>query len=407
MTTLRIFIAQHQTSYALPSAWVLFDSLGSVLRQGEDALNHLPVADNTELVVPAEWVSLVKCTLPAGNRKRLQEALPYLVEDHVIANPDEIHVVIAQSINTTEAMLASINKETLKNLIHTFNQKQLDIQSVVPATVCTSLQAQTWHLVLDTQTNFLRTASCGGFALELDEASSPPLALTMALAQSKQADSAPQELVIDGNQSHLVSQHVEAWSKQLGIPVVLSKRDWKLTPPSNSMNLLQGHFAPKPQILAWLLQVKPALIMLASIVVISLIGSCIDWARYAFEKHRLDSEMNALFMHTFPDAGNIVNAPLQMQRKLDEMRHANGDANSTDFLQLLAHISSHVGSLGQISTMHYENGEISLSMQANNAAAANALAQKILVPGRIAVVENIKPNAKGVDFQLVFKADGE
>ena len=375
--------------------------------KGEDILSNLPIADHTELILPAEWVSLVPSTLPAGNRKRIQEALPYLIEEHIIANPEQVHVVIAHSNSTAHAILASIDKQKLSTQLALMQSKHIEVTRALPATLCTPSPTHAWHWVIDTATSFLRTGEYTGFALAFEDASSPPVALSLAVAQAKQAQEAPHEIIIYGHQNQAISQFSEAWSQQLGVNITLNKQDWKICAPTNGMNFLQGVFAPKHKAWAWLQQAKPGLIMLASILLVSLIGSCLDWAHHAFEKRRLDQTMHALFLSTFPDAGNVVNAPLQMQRKLEEMQHATGDANNNDFLPQLAHISQHVGALSALNAMHYQEGLLSLEMHAANENAANLLAQKIMVPSRIAVVEDIKASAQGIDFKLVFKADGE
>lgn len=410
MTTLRIFI--NQATHTPPdtlvkNAWALFDGQGRVMRQGEDLLSNLPIADHTELILPAEWVSLVPSTLPAGNRKRIQEALPYLIEEHIIANPEQVHVVIAHSNSSAHAILASVDKQTLSKQLAVMQSKHIEVTRALPATLCTPSPSHAWHWVIDTTTSFLRTGEYTGFALAFEEATSPPVALTLAIAQAREAQQAPNEINIYGHQNQAISQFSEAWSEQLGVNITLNKQDWKTSAPNDGMNFLQGAFAPKHKAWAWIQQAKPGLMMLAGVLLVSLIGSCLDWAHHAFEKRRLDQAMHALFLSTFPDAGNVVNAPLQMQRKLAEMQHANGDANSKDFLPILAHVSQHVGALSALNAMHYQEGLLSLEMHAANQNAANALAQKIVVPGRIAVVEDIKASANGIDFKLVFKADGE
>lgn len=67
-------------------------------------------------------------------------------------------------------------------------------------------------------------------------------------------------------------------------------------------------------------------------------------------------------------------------------------------------MSASTGGLANVTVMDYQNGQLSLSLQATSEEAARELAEKLGVSGRIVVVQNLKTTNNGVDFQLVFKA---
>ncbi|NOS97485.1 MAG: hypothetical protein HOP25_03330 [Methylotenera sp.] len=410
MTTLRIFIstsaiaelqATSNDAALRQYAWVLFDAAGKPLRSGRDALAALPLASQTEVILPANSVSFVRATLPAGNRKRMLDALPFLIEDHLITAPEQVHVVIAESLSENDAVLASTDQALLADLLKTFKAHGVLVSRVLPATLLPKLSANSWAFVCNGDDSFVRTGSASGLAFELNALhTEPPLALLLALQQAKVEQSLPNEIAVYGNQQ----LDLAAWSQLLAVHFVAKEADWKITPPVADMNFLQGKFQPASQGWAWLSQAKPALVMLAAMLLVALIGSSVDWARKASEKNRLDKEMKALFMNAFPDATNVVDAPLQMQRKLAEMQHASGGTESSDFLPLLADVSASTGGLANVTVMDYQNGQLSLSLQATSEEAARELAEKLGVSGRIVVVQNLKTTNNGVDFQLIFKA---
>ncbi|NOT65098.1 MAG: hypothetical protein HOP06_03530 [Methylotenera sp.] len=414
MTTLRIFISSSTIAESQATsndaalrqyAWVLFDAAGKPLRSGHDALAALPLASQTEVILPANSVSFVRATLPAGNRKRMLDALPFLIEDHLITAPEQVHVVIAESLSENDAVLASTDQALLADLLKTFKAHGVLVSRVLPATLLPKLSANNWAFVCNGDDSFVRTGSASGLAFELNALQTePPLALLLALQQAKAEQSLPNEIAVYGNQQ----LDLAAWSQLLAVRFVAKEADWKVSPPAlgmnSAMNFLQGKFQPASQGWAWLSQAKPALVMLVAMLLVALIGSSVDWARKASEKNRLDKEMKALFMNAFPEATNVVDAPLQMQRKLAEMQHASGGTESSDFLPLLADVSASTGGLANVTVMDYQNGQLSLSLQATSEEAARELAEKLGVSGRIVVVQNLKTTNNGVDFQLVFKA---
>ena len=419
MTTLRIFI--HHSDSQLDSLmveWLLFGATGQLLRQGADALNQLPIADNIEVVIPADWVSFTPAVLPAGNRKRVQDALPYLIEDHLMASPETVHVVMTESFKSSQAssastILASVDKQKLGDILKLLKQYGIQSNRLLPATLVPKLQSNSWSLVFDSQTFFVRTAQNNGLALMLDDENArplvPPLALQLAIKQANATQNAPIEIWVYGNSvDNNTAIDLADWSSQLGIPFVQKSGDWKSTPPlinaKTGMNFLQSQFEPANQGWAALSQAKPALWLASLMVLISLVGSGIDWAHKSLEKNRLDNTMKALFLSTFPDTTNIVDAPLQMQRKLSEMQHASGETEGNDFLPLLAKVSERTGGLANVSAIDYADNQLSLSLQANSQDAAQRLAQKISIPGQIVSLQNLKTTNNAVTYQLVVKA---
>ena len=419
MTTLRIFV--HHVSQQLDNLrfeWLLFGATGQALREGSDVLNELPIADNTEVVVPADWVSFTEATLPAGNHKRVLDALPYLIEEHLMAIPETVHVVATESfkgnkVALSSTILASIDKQKLNDVLKYLKQYGITPNRLLPATVITEFTQDTWGLICDKQAFFVRTAYNNGLSLTFDYENLtqhiPPLTLQLAINQANSKQNAPREIFVYGNLVDEKKQFdLTYWSSNLGIPFVQKGGDWKRTPPLNNtrlgMNFLQGQFEPANQGWAVLSQAKPALWFAALIVIVSLIGSGFDWAHKILEKKRLNNEMKTLFINTFSDTTNVVDAPLQMQRKLSEMQHASGENESNDFLPLMAKLSERTSGLANVSAIDYVANQLTLNLQSNSEEIARSLVQKISVPGQIISIQNLKASNNAVTYQLVLKA---
>ncbi len=449
MTILRIFIQDFDLQLdSLMVEWLLFGDTGLVLKQGDNALSDLPMADNTEVVIPADWVSFTPATLPPGNRKRVFDALPYLIEDHLMASPETVHVVVSDNLQYTKSafvsalknsyikenavdvsavedsavedssaknstILASIDKQKLSDVLKLLKQHDIYPNRLLPATLIAKLAPNSWSFICDKQTIFVRTAQNNGLALMFDDENTtqqlPPLALQLAINQANDAQTAPKEIFVYGNLGdEKVTLDLANWTSQLGIPFVQKNSVWKSTAPLTNlkagMNFLQGPFGPANQGWAALTQAKPALWLACLMVLISLVGSGVDWAHKSLQKNRLDKAMKTLFISTFPDATNVVDAPLQMQRKLSEMQHASGVTEGNDFLPLLAKVSERTGGLANVSAIDYIANQLTLSLQANSEDAARSLVQKISIPGQIINIQNLKTANNAVTYQLVFKA---
>lgn len=398
MTTLRLFVNQASDSV---HEWQLFDNNNVVLKHNKDSLANLPMADETEVIIPSDWVSFVPATLPSGNQKKILEALPYLIEDHLVTPPEQVHVVIIGAQERAHVTLASISKEVLASLIHDLQRHGVTPDRVLPATLLPPLDSESWAVVWEDAHFFLRTSLNSGVALTNEDNDTMPIELQLALQHAMSVQHLPSKIIIYGDNSLALSN----WTAIYGVQFERSHTEWKNVPPPKDFNLLQGAFAPKSKQWEAIGHAKPALLMLAAMALLALLGSSIDWGVKIHQKNKIEEQMTALFLSAFPEAKNVVDAPLQMQRKLNELQHASGDIQGNDFLPLLANVTKHTGGLSNVIAMHYQNEQLRITLQTPNQAAAQVLAEKMNLPGYSAVVENMKTSEQVVTLDVVFKAE--
>jgi type II secretory pathway component PulL len=115
--------------------------------------------------------------------------------------------------------------------------------------------------------------------------------------------------------------------------------------------------------------------------------------------------MVQLFKSTFPEATTIVDAPLQMHRKLEDMKFTSGELVNNDFIPLLALISKSLGGLSaeKLTALDYQHGRLTLSIRAENAALLEAMRQKLLLAGLAATLENSRIVGTTAEAQLVIE----
>ena len=116
MTTLRLFIKADLQEQSLHD-WIVLDRNGQAVRYGTSDLSELPICNETEVVIPTRLVNFIDIQLPEVAGKRLDEALPFIVEEFVLSSPEELHVVVA-SRKGGRATLAIIKKAWMKECIN-------------------------------------------------------------------------------------------------------------------------------------------------------------------------------------------------------------------------------------------------------------------------------------------------
>ena len=144
-------------------------------------------------------------------------------------------------------------------------------------------------------------------------------------------------------------------------------------------------------------------ILAAGIVGLYIIVSVADWAALAWQKRSLQAQMTNTFKTAFPDATNIVNAPLQMQRKLIELKRAHGEAQPGDFIPLLANALPAINATGGTAqAVQYERGKLQLDIRLPQVQPPEVLNQQLSGTGLPAKVESINPTPNGAVARITF-----
>lgn len=323
--------------------WALTES-GKLLQSGHDA--PFPACDECELIAPASRVSLILADLP--KTRRLSEIAAFAVEESVISDPEKNHVVPGPKLPSGRTLLAVVDREWMRSRLERIEKSGLKPRRMIVESLMPPLQPKSWALVLDESGGFLKTGEYAAHGLDSNRLE-PPLALKLALSGDK-----PEKIEVHARHC----PDLEKWSVMLGVPIVKGDEwDWRTHDAATSFDLFFGEFSRQSEEIDWK-PYRPALFMILAVLILQFSGIVYNWAHLSFEKKALLSEMAHIFRTTFPEARVIVDAPLQMQRKLEEMRQQGG----SDFIAQLASISLQIDQLppGSLSGIDYSQAGLDL-----------------------------------------------
>lgn len=382
--------------------WAILDHQGKVLRRGKELLTTLPLCNETEIVVPASMVGFISAQLPPGSHSKVLNALPFLVEAGLISSPEDTHAVLAAQ-SDVQIAVAVIQKAWVKRLLDRLARAEIFPIRMFPETLLPELPHDGWAMVCRGHESFIRTSTGQGFPLDVDSSSeATPFVLAMAMQQTE-ASKRPKIINIYGE----VPKHATDWAKQLGTPITrASQQEWFVCNTKPVVNLLQGEFQPSGGISRRLVAFKPVAITLAGLLIMQISFSMFDYAIKMRENRKLDQEMVTQFKATFPNATTIVDAPLQMQRNLDDLKHSAGQSGNADFMPLLATVTTSIGAISEerLKGMDYQNGKLVLNLLMPDMEQAQAMRQRLSTAGLFATIESPHPSAQGLDLQLVISA---
>ncbi|HET9112890.1 MAG TPA: type II secretion system protein GspL [Burkholderiales bacterium] len=381
--------------------WASFDHDGRLIDTGT---GDPPPASKCDVILPASLVLLIRVQLPKANRRRQATLLSFIAEDKIISEPETNHIAQVGYFPDGTVALAVIEKSWLIHLLEQLKLRHLHSASVVPETLLPVLEPHSWALVWNGSGGFLRTGDYSGTVLDGSSDNAPPAGLKLALRGIDR----PQKIVV-----HVFNANVpdiDRWSAQLGVDIERGDDwDWKASRVNKAVNLLQGEFGPKQIDWSWLPKLRPALIMLGLMLGLQFFGILADWALLAHEKSHLETDMVRTFRTSFPDASVVVDAPLQMSRKLAELRHAAGQQEAGDFLPLLAAVSAPLAALphGALKSIDYEPGKLGLSIALTGAEGVDSMQKKLDAPHLKIRLEKQQPAADGSGIVAYFTISPE
>ena len=139
-----------------------------------------------------------------------------------------------------------------------------------------------------------------------------------------------------------------------------------------------------------------------AVLAVETIGANIEWALFANERNTLTQDMEHSFRRAFGENHTLVNAPLQMQRNLAELRHTAGLPDDGDFLPLLDASASTFATLpaGSMLGLHYEAGRLDVDIKLARSNDFQELRQRLLNKGLGVQLGDPHDTGNGVETRL-------
>lgn len=402
----------------LPRGWP--ESRGQIrwrLRQGSGvaphgevtALNQIPgVSAMTRVLVwtPPSDSLLTRVTLPTRSRAKIQQALPFALEDQLIGEPEQLHFAY-RLLEDNNLAVAVTARERMQAWLTQLNQAGLHPTAFCPAILALPLEAGSWTIVFREQDIWVRTGELSGFACAA-AGHAPPAMLALALREAQAKPNPPAGLTV----IHPSAGFDPAlWSAQLKLPLNVQKQDfWAVHhEPLPALNLLQGGFAPSRQMQEMLPGLRPAAIMLAIWLVGSLGFSGWEWWQLSREHAGLKREMTQVFRQTFPEAQVVVDPALQMQRLLDELRGKSGKTSRSDALPLLADLAPVMQAHPQIKLrgIQYEESRLTVDLSLPDFQTMENLKNAFIARGMQVEVAGANSTAAGIEGRLRLSQGGK
>ena len=357
-------------------SWV-YEDINNDLKLGHGLLSDVSAAaaqKDITVIVPGENVLFLTAEVPGKNIQRIQQAIPYVLEDRVIDDVDTLYFAVKKSAaddSENQYNVSIINKHYFESII-----KQLENAGVYADKMIADyfLLAENSGLFFDgkrvlcnlPETKF---SSPVNSALFLDdELLNKDKPLKLINCDSDKADIENKILVNLKEKLDVTEEQSE-----LNPLVYLVKNR-----TGANINLLQGTYKKKKD---WSQTGKkwlPATILFAVWLLVQGSLFVLDYINLSKQNKSLNAEITKIYKMTFPKSRKIIDAKAQMQQKLASLQKRKGQSGRsfTEMLSNSASIFSTSKGL-KIKSLRYYDGRINLEIEIASLQALDKLKERL------------------------------
>ena len=358
--------------------FVLLDKSGRTQRAGRSALALLPRASSTVLMVAARDLLMMPAKLPPLRGPRLRQALPNVVEDQLIQDPQTCHIAVdPQPVAGGRQLLAIIDRGWFRFICEAFaaaghrSVRAVPVTRCLPQAVALDTPAEVAEMVNAGEPVMAGSASVATSLPGVAPVMAPGVASVVpmvaavlgavvqtapALLLGSAVESAPANSVnatlsalagaapislymlteVPGNEPSLAATSPAKLAAHIHGASPLPFEQLARRALECRFDLCQFEFASQPWRLdrATLRRLRLPVMLAVGALVIAIIGANVQWLMLARQRDAINTQMTELLLNAFPKTTVVLDAPDQMSRQLQQLRVAAGELSPDDFLSL-------------------------------------------------------------------------
>jgi len=336
--------------------WGIVD-LDGRLESGSDPLSQVPreSGDHPVVLVPGTEVLVTKIEIPGRRGRLLRQSLPYLLEENLVDEVDELHFASGPVTKDGRLPVATVSRERLNLWLSMLAEAGLVVDILIPATMAVPISSDQWTVLLTGQ-EFL--ARHGDWQLVSGEAENLGNYLSPAVTDP---ESPVEARIIDcnatGNSPEPAGVTVSSTMEAEFMAILVEGFN-----SSPHFNLLQGDFARGAR---WLDILRRWQLPLAAALVLAILGLTnltLDYIHLQKEATRLNREINSTYLQAFPGS-RVVNPRAQMEQKLAAIK--GSDRQQSSFFTIYDKMAPlTAGARGfNLDTLRFQNNRLEMELK--------------------------------------------
>jgi general secretion pathway protein L len=358
------------------------------------------------VLAPASDVLLTDAVVPAKSGARLQQIVPFALEEQVAADIDSLHFAVGRRVgDATRIPVAVVARALIDGWLSQLRGAGLEPDCLYADSSLVPENPGQAVLVLSDDSVILRAAGTAPVTLPLTA-----LAEALELLRPAQAPAAAEAVddvaaitipaalpVTDFGGNGLVVYAGEAEWQHYGAMIEAVRDQFEglsvqllpegplglfaqSLPGTSAINLLQGSYAPASNLSGGLKAWRIAALMLLGLLVLHGIGSATQLLMLKRTERRLDQSISETFEQAMPGEHNSSNARRRMQARLTAIQ---GSTDTSGLLAMLSAVAqARAGSTGTVvQALSYRDGLLEMQVAAPGADALDRMSQQLRAAG--------------------------
>jgi general secretion pathway protein L len=318
-------------------------------------------------------VLLVTATVPPLTGARLEQALPNLIEDALLQDPAACRIALGPDLGEGRRVLGVVDREWYDLIVGGFARQGIRVVAAWPAPLTIPWREGTWSIAWVGSSLTIRLGPADGFGVEAETSNlESSAAALLALAQTTIPFEGTVNLYADDAEALKAVQSAVRAAGLVGVthpmPVpVPASIDLQQAVAGRSR---QGRPAVKVSWPRWRWPLAlGALCAMTAIICLNL-----QWGLMSKESAAIEAAIEQRVRTVLPARIPIVDASLQMQRRLDVARIRAGEPATDDATALLTRLAAALGprAMDALISADYRDGRLRVRFQPGWADAAAA-----------------------------------
>jgi len=337
------------------------------------ALGTLKGIKEIAVVFDPRDVLLVTATVPPLTGARLEQALPNLIEDALLQDPAACRIALGPELGEGRRVLGVVDREWYDLVIAGFARQGIRVAAAWPAPLAIPWREGTWSIAWVGSSLTIRIGPADGFGIEAETSNlESSAAALLALAQTTIPFEGTVNLYADDTEALKAIQSAVRVAGLLGVTNPMP------IPIPASIDLQQAISGRSRQgrpavTVSWPRWRWPlalgALCAMTTIICLNL-----QWGLMSKESAAIEAAIEQRVRTVLPARIPIVDASLQMQRRLDVARIRAGEPAADDATALLTRLAAALGprAMDALISADYRDGRLRVRFQPGWADAAAA-----------------------------------
>ncbi|MCK5719217.1 MAG: type II secretion system protein GspL [Thiomargarita sp.] len=361
-------------------SWATYDSTGQIIDSEKSvALNQVPQGIRViTVLIPSTDILLTSVNLPTKSKQRIKQAVPYILEEQLIDDIENLHFAISSASGNIPIVV--ISKTQLQFYLQQLKEHNLNPKILLPDVLALPYIENSWVILSFDDRLLVRIDLYNGFSIE-EDALIFSLKMLLAVPKTKLPEKILLLNQLDADLLNALASLDIPLEEATTKPNSLTWMTQTLVSKTKTLNLLQGYYNVKNKISSYLRIWRLTAVLLLTLTILYFTEQAIEYKQLIQQSQTLDRQIKKTYQASFPESQRIVNPRVQMEQKLKILKSKNTQAQNKNshFLSILNQVTPIIIRIKgfRLKQIEYRQNYLNLQVEVANLQALELLKQNL------------------------------